>query len=63
MQNGELHLNITAFNFNEMISEAIEGFQYILTANTIIKKGEIVREITGDILRLQQVVVNYWPCD
>jgi two-component system, chemotaxis family, CheB/CheR fusion protein len=58
IQNGKLSLNITTFNFNEMISAAMEGFQYTSPAHIIIKKGEIPQEITGDKERLQQVVVN-----
>jgi two-component system, chemotaxis family, CheB/CheR fusion protein len=58
IQNGKFPLNITTFNFNKMLSAAIEGVQYGSLSHSIIKTGEINQEIKGDKERLQQVVIN-----
>jgi PAS domain S-box-containing protein len=58
IQNGKFPLNITTFNFNEMLSAAIEGVQYGSPGHSIIKTGEINKKIKGDKERLQQVVIN-----
>jgi len=58
IQNGKFPLNITTFNFNEMLSAAIEGVQYGSPGHSIIKTGEINQKIKGDKERLQQVVIN-----
>ena len=57
IQNGKLALNITTFNFNEMLADAVEEMQYAPT-HSIIKTGEIDNDVTGDKERLQQVVIN-----
>ena len=53
-----LACNITTFNFNEMLSAAIEDVQYGSLTHSIIKTGEIQQELKGDKERLQQVVIN-----
>ena len=58
IQNGKFDLETTEFDFNEMISSAIEGVQYSSPLHTIIKSGEISEPVTGDRERLKQVVVN-----
>jgi two-component system CheB/CheR fusion protein len=58
IQSGNLSLKITSFNFNEMLSGAIETVQLGSPDHTIVKNGEIHHEVKGDKERLQQVVVN-----
>ena len=58
IQNGKLGLNITPFNFNEMIADAVERVQYASPLHTIIKSGEIKNQLTADKERLKQVVIN-----
>lgn len=58
IQNGKLNLNIAAFDFNEMLSSAVEEVQFVSPLHTILRTGEISRPVTGDRQRLKQVVVN-----
>jgi two-component system, chemotaxis family, CheB/CheR fusion protein len=58
IQNGKLGLNITTFNFDEMLSDAIEGAHYGSPRFSFIKTGEIHHDVTADKERLQQVVIN-----
>src|SRR5665213_324638 len=55
---GKLDLNITDFNFNEMLDNAIEDVQASTYNHTFIKKGLISLPFKGDKDRLQQVVIN-----
>jgi two-component system CheB/CheR fusion protein len=58
IQNGKLNLNVTSFNFNEMLSAAIEDVQLSTTTHAIIESGIISAAFSGDKERLQQVVIN-----
>lgn len=58
IQNGHLPLNITMFDFDETISSAIEDVQRASPGYTIIKTGELKKEIKGDSQRIQQVMIN-----
>jgi len=58
IQSGKFPQNIASFNFNDMLSDAIEVVQYESPAHRIIKAGHVQREIEGDRERLQQVVIN-----
>lgn len=58
MKNGKLPLHISAFNFNEMMDSAIESMRYLSPLHRIIKSGEIEKLVSGDKVRLQQVIVN-----
>jgi two-component system, chemotaxis family, CheB/CheR fusion protein len=58
IQNGKINREIKAFNFNDMISGAIESVQYGSPNHEIIKTGEIEVEVKGDKERLKQVVIN-----
>jgi signal transduction histidine kinase len=58
IQHGKLALNITTFDFNEMITAAMDAVQYTSQSHTIIRSGKINEPVTGDKERLQQVVVN-----
>jgi PAS domain S-box-containing protein len=58
IQNGRLNLNISNFNFNEMVDEAIENIQYNSPKHSFIKTGVIAELVNGDKERLQQVIIN-----
>jgi two-component system CheB/CheR fusion protein len=58
IQNGKLGLNITAFNFNEMVADAVESIQYASPFHSIILSGKVTEAITADKERLKQVVIN-----
>ena len=58
IQNGKLNYNITSFNFDEMIDHTIENIQYTSSTHTIVKTGNVHKEVTGDKDRIQQVVIN-----
>lgn len=55
---GKLELNITTFDFNEMLNDAIEEVQITSPDHTIIKEGDISSPFKGDRYRLQQVATN-----
>jgi len=58
IQNGRLNLNIATFDFNEMLSSAVEEVQFVSPHHTILKTGEIPQPVAGDRQRLKQVVIN-----
>jgi two-component system CheB/CheR fusion protein len=58
LQFGRLNYNITTFDFNEMVDEAIEDIQHTAKVHLIVKTGNIAEQITGDKERLKQVVIN-----
>jgi len=58
IQNGKLDLNITTFNFNEMMADAVESIQYGALLHKIKTSGTIKGAVTGDKERLKQVVIN-----
>jgi PAS domain S-box-containing protein len=58
IQNGRLNLNISNFDFNEMIDDAIENIQYNSPKHSLIKTGKIAQLVNGDRERLQQVIIN-----
>ena len=58
IQFGKLDYNNSTFDFNEMLDHAVENVQYASPYHTIIKKGKVENEVTGDRERLQQVVIN-----
>ncbi len=58
IQNGKLNLNITDFDFNEMISGAIDEVQFSSPSHSFILSGKIDQTITADMQRLQQVLIN-----
>jgi two-component system, chemotaxis family, CheB/CheR fusion protein len=58
IKNGKLDLNITKFDFNEMITSTIEGVQLISPRHKILQTGEINEPVTADRERLQQVFLN-----
>lgn len=58
IQNGQLHYNITTFDFNELLDETIEDIQHSAENHTIQKTGNCTQQIRGDRNRLQQVLIN-----
>ncbi|HEY5370873.1 MAG TPA: chemotaxis protein CheB [Hanamia sp.] len=58
IQLGKLDLNITTFNFNEMLDDGIEDVQISTYNHTFLKEGVISEPYKGDKDRLQQVVIN-----
>ena len=58
IQHGKLGINITLFNFNKMLADAIESVQISSLSHTIIYSGQIKKKIKGDEQRLKQVVIN-----
>ena len=58
MQNGKLNLHITLFNFNEMLSDAIQDVQLTAHHHQIIKTGEVGHDVSADKERLKQVLIN-----
>ncbi|MEO8569362.1 MAG: ATP-binding protein, partial [Ginsengibacter sp.] len=58
IQHGKLGMHIASFNFNKMLSEAIESVQISSTKHTILQTGQIRKEIKGDEQRLKQVIIN-----
>lgn len=59
MNSGNLKLDISVFNFEDMIKEAIETVEVLQPSYNIVVKGEGNIEVTGDRYRLIQVVTNY----
>ena len=58
IQNGKLDLDITSFNFNEMIADAVESIQYVALLHKIKISGTIKGAVRSDKERLKQVVIN-----
>ena len=58
IKNGKLDLNISTFDFNEMITSTIEGVQLISPQHIIMRTGDIDEPVTADRERLRQVFLN-----
>ncbi len=58
IQNGKLDYNITLFDFNEMVDEAIDNIQLTTKNHHLQKTGTSSLQIKGDKNRLQQVMIN-----
>ncbi len=59
VNSGNLKLDITTFNFDEMIKEAIDTVEVLQPDYNIVIKGEGNIDVSGDRYRLIQVVTNY----
>jgi PAS domain S-box-containing protein len=59
MNSGNLKLDISIFNFEDMIKEAIETVEVLQPSYNIVVKGDGNIEVSGDRYRLIQVVTNY----
>lgn len=58
IQLGKLNYNISTFNFNDMVESTVENIQLTTTTHTIVKTGKARDMVTGDVYRLQQVIIN-----
>ncbi|MDQ2720900.1 MAG: PAS domain-containing sensor histidine kinase [Bacteroidota bacterium] len=59
VSSGNLRLEISTFNFEEMVKEAISTFEVLQPAYNIIVTGNGSVQISGDRYRLIQVITNY----
>lgn len=59
VNSGNLKLDISSFNFEEMIREAINTVEILQPAYNIVVRGNGDTEVRGDRYRLIQVVTNY----
>ncbi|MEO6638771.1 MAG: PAS domain-containing sensor histidine kinase [Ginsengibacter sp.] len=59
INSGNLKLEISPFNFKEMILEAIDTVKVLQPSYNIVLKGEADFSVRGDRYRLIQVVTNY----
>jgi PAS domain S-box-containing protein len=59
INSGKLKLDISTFDFGEMIKEAIETIQVLQPSFNIIVKSDGDIKATGDRYRLIQVITNY----
>ena len=58
IQNGKMDYNISTFDFNKMLDEAIEDIQLTAKNHSLQKIGNSLNHIKGDKDRLQQVLTN-----
>jgi PAS domain S-box-containing protein len=56
---GNMQLEISEFNFEDMVKEAVETIEILHPDYKILKKGNADRIVSGDRYRLIQVVTNY----
>ncbi|MEO6452829.1 MAG: ATP-binding protein [Ginsengibacter sp.] len=59
VNSGNLKLDISVFNFEEMIKEAIDTVEVLQPSYNILVKGDGNIQVSGDRYRLIQVVTNY----
>ena len=59
VNSGNWKLDISAFNFGDMITEAIDTIEVLQPSYNIVVKGNGNIEVHGDRYRLIQVVTNY----
>ncbi|MEO6330686.1 MAG: ATP-binding protein [Ginsengibacter sp.] len=59
INSGNLKLDISTFNFQNMIEEAIDTIEGLQPSYNIVVKGEGNIKINGDRYRLIQVITNY----
>ena len=59
IQSGQLHLNITSFDMDQLIDETIASFQMVSTSHKIIRTGGSLNQvISADRQRIEQVLMN-----
>jgi len=59
IQSGQMHLNVSKFNVDDLIDDTIASFQFVARDHTIVRAGGRVDQlITADRQRLEQVLVN-----
>ena len=59
INSGKLKLDMSTFNFGEMIRDAIDTIEVLQPSYNIVLHGEMDIQVRGDRYRLIQVVTNY----
>ncbi|HMH21697.1 MAG TPA: hybrid sensor histidine kinase/response regulator [Puia sp.] len=59
IESGKLKFNKKTFNFETMLSSAVEMIRQTYPEYRIVRKGEADTELYGDEMRIEQVIVNY----
>ncbi|MGZ5285004.1 MAG: hybrid sensor histidine kinase/response regulator [Kaistella sp.] len=59
IESGKLKFNKKYFNFDEVLDHIVEVMQQANPTVNLIKTGRIDREIFGDEMRIEQVIVNF----
>lgn len=59
IESGKLKFNKKMFNFEAMLSSAIETIRQTYSEYRIVRKGHIVGQLYGDEMRIEQVLINY----
>lgn len=59
IQAGKLQLNITEFNFDELVDSCIESIGHISEFHNVQKHGNANVMVNGDRNRIEQVLMNY----
>lgn len=59
IQAGKLELNITEFNFDELVDSCIESIGHISEFHNVQKHGNAAVMVKGDRNRIEQVLMNY----
>jgi two-component system, sensor histidine kinase and response regulator len=59
IQAGQLLFNFDYFDFNVMVTECLEGIKHSAPGKEFIVEGAVKRNVYGDRLRLEQVLINY----
>jgi PAS domain S-box-containing protein len=57
---GKLQLNISDFNMDELIDEALESVQHTTKTHKIIREGSLCSlNVKGDKRRIEQIIINF----
>ena len=59
IESGKLKFNKKMFNFETMLSSAIETIRQTYSEYRIVRKGHMVGQLYGDEMRIEQVLINY----
>ena len=59
IENGKLKFNLSIFNFGKLLRESVEMIAHTYPDFQICIKGDADVMITGDAVRLEQVILNY----
>jgi two-component system sensor histidine kinase/response regulator len=59
IESGKLKFNKQIFNFEAMLSGAVETIRQTYPEYTIVRKGQAAIQVFGDEMRIEQVVINY----
>ncbi len=59
MEAGMLDFNISEFNLNHLVNDAVDIFKQSNPQRLIMRTGDADVTLKGDVLRLEQVILNY----